>query len=273
MNFMKFVRIDELPSVGNIILEVVVLAILGLIAIKLIMIALGRCLHKSSTDPVLYAFIRNAVKVMLIIVLCTMCLGVIGVPMTSLVAVIGAAGAAIALALRDSLANIAGGVMIIITKPFNQGDLIDVNGVSGRVEKIDLFITTLKTVDNKTVTIPNGLVNTSVLINHSRETERRVDCQFGISYKADIALAKSALWDVIAKDSRIFTTPEPIIGVAEHADSAIILDCKVWCTNDDYWDVKYSMEENVKLAFDEKGIEIPFNQLDVHLKDSVKVVE
>ena len=270
MDFMKFVNIDELPPIGNKIIELVVLMVIGLIIIKLLMMVLKGYLKKSSADPVLYAFIHNAVKVVLIIILCTMALGVLGVQMTSIIAVIGAAGAAIALALRDSLANIAGGVMIIITKPFNQGDLIDIGEVTGRVDKIDLFLTTLKTVDNKTVTIPNGLVNTSVLTNHSRETERRVDCQFGISYSADIAKAKSVLWDVIAKDSRILATPEPLVAVASHGDSAVLIDVKVWCNNDHYWDVKYAMEENVKLAFDAAGIEIPFNQVDVHIVEGAQ---
>ena len=123
------------------------------------------------------------IKVAAAIVLITMCLGVLGIQVHTIVAVIGAAGAAIALALKDSLANIAGGVMIILTKPFSKDDLIDIGDVSGKVHHIDLFLTTLKTYDNKTITIPNGIVNTSVLVNHSQEEKRRVDCTFGIGLR------------------------------------------------------------------------------------------
>ena len=179
---------------------------------------------------------------------------------------LGAAGAAIALALRDSLANIAGGMMIIITQPFSKDDFIDIGDVSGKVESIDLFLTTLKTYDNKTITIPNGLINTSVLVNHSKEEKRRVDCTFGIGYGDDIAAAKEILRNVCDANPDIFKEPAPMIGVANHGGSAIMLDLKAWCATDDYWDVKYFLEENVKLAFDEHGINIPYPQVDVHLK-------
>ena len=265
MKDLIFVDFEGLPRVGNIMIELAIVVVLGLIVIKILIAVLRRTLKKSSTDPVLYTFIINSVKVLLIIILGTMCLVILNVSMTSIIAVLGAAGAAIALALRDSLANIAGGVMIIVTKPFNQNDLIDVGEIRGRVQKIDLFITTLTTLDNKTVTIPNGIINTSVLINHSRENERRVDCRFGISYESDIAAAKSVIWNVISKDSRIHTTPEPTVAVAEHGESAVLLDVMVWCSTEEYWNVKYALEENVKLAFDEKGVNIPYNQVDVHL--------
>ena len=178
----------------------------------------------------------------------------------------GAAGAAIALALRDSLANVAGGFMIIITKPFSKDDLIDVGEVSGKVEKIDLFLTTLKTYDNKTITIPNGLINTSILVNHSKESRRRVDCTFSIGYGNDIGKAKEILAAVCDACPDIIKEPAPVIGVANHGDSAVIMDVKAWCETDDYWDVKYFLEENVKIAFDEHDIEIPYPQMDVFIK-------
>ena len=257
---------DKWLDVGTVLLKLAVLIIVGLIAIKIILRITRRTLNKSSLDPVLYTFVINAIKAVTVIILATMCLGMLGVQMSTVIAVLGAAGAAIALALRDSLANIAGGVMIIITQPFSKEDLIDVGQVSGKVENIDLFLTTLKTYDNKTITIPNGLINTSVLVNHSKENDRRVDCTFGIGYGNDIARAKEILRSVCGANPKIFKEPEPLIGVADHGDSALILDLKAWCKTDDYWDVKYFLEENVKLAFDEAGIEIPYPQMDIHLK-------
>ncbi len=240
--------------------------IVGIIVIEIIMNITKKALNKSDADPSVYAFVKNAVKILCIIVIVTICLGFMGIPMSTIIAVVGAAGAAIALALKDSLANIAGGLMIIITKPFNMDDLIDVGDVSGKVEKIDLFLTTLKTYDNKTITIPNGLINTSILINHSRETKRRVDCTFSISYKNDIGKAKDILAAVCETCPQIIRDPEPLIGVANHGDSAIIMDVKAWCDTDDYWDVKYFLEENVKIAFDEHDIEIPYPQMDIFIK-------
>jgi small conductance mechanosensitive channel len=233
---------------------------------RIIMKITRKTLTKSNADPVVYTFVQNAVKVVCLIVLITMCLGAMGIPMSTVVAVLGAAGAAIALALKDSLANVAGGVMIIITQPFSKDDHIDIGDVSGKVEKIDLFLTTLKIFDNKTITIPNGLINTSVLVNHSKENLRRVDCTFGIGYNNDIGEAKAILRKVCDANPEIFKEPEPLIGVANHGDSAVILDVKVWCETDAYWDVKYFLEENVKLAFDEHGIEIPYPQIDVHIQ-------
>lgn len=265
MSKFKFLDIEGLPVVGNLIIELAILVAVGLLIIKVVMAITRHNLRRSSADPVLYKFILNGVKVVLLVILVTMCLTTLGVSITSIVAVIGAAGAAIALALKDSLANIAGGVMIILTKPFSQNDLIDVGSVSGRVKSIDLFLTTLITPDNKTITIPNGVINTSVLVNHSKENTRRVDCQFGISYESDIAKAKSVLRQVISDDTRIHKKPESAVVVINHGESAVLIEVRVWCSTDDYWDVMYALEENVKLAFDKEGIEIPYNKLDVHV--------
>lgn len=262
----KFLASDKLVEMGENAAKLILLIIVGLILMRIIMKITRKTLTKSNADPVVYTFVQNAVKVVCLIVLITMCLGAMGIPMSTVVAVLGAAGAAIALALKDSLANVAGGVMIIITQPFSKDDHIDIGDVSGKVEKIDLFLTTLKTFDNKTITIPNGLINTSVLVNHSKENLRRVDCTFGIGYNNDIGEAKAILRKVCDANPEIFKEPEPLIGVANHGDSAVILDVKVWCETDAYWDVKYFLEENVKLAFDEHGIEIPYPQIDVHIQ-------
>jgi small conductance mechanosensitive channel len=219
-------------------------------------------------DPVLYRFILKIAKVVMWIIVILTILEKFGFKMSSLVTVLAAAGAAIALALKDSLANVAGGIMILFNKPFAQDDFIDIGGTTGKVKDIDLFVTRLYTYDNKVITIPNGLVNTSVLINYTKEEKRRVDCSFGIGYDDDIGQVKQLLADIAAADERIIHDPEPVIGVAGHHDNCIMMDLKVWCETKDYWDVKYYLEEEVKLAFDKAGITIPYPQMDVHIKNS-----
>ena len=153
----------------------------------------------------------------------------------------------------------------MINQPFKKGDEIDIAGNYGEVDGIDLFVTTLRTYDNKVITIPNGTINTSVIVNYSRRDSRRVDCKFGISYDSDLALAKSVLLRVAQSNPDIFEDPAPFIGVASHGDSAVILDLRVWCNTEKYYEVKYALTEQVKLAFDEADISIPYPQMDVHV--------
>lgn len=261
-----FISSGKLLDLGVVALKLAVTLVAGLIVLKIILGISRRTLEKSSLDPVLYTFVINAIKVIGTIILITMCLGLLGVQMSTIIAVIGAAGAAIALALKDSLANIAGGVMIIVTKPFNRDDFIDVGTVSGKVQDIDLFLTTLKTYDNKTITVPNGLINTSILVNHSREAIRRVDCKFGISYESDVVRAKELLHDICSENPMILDEPEPIIGVSEHEESALLLDLLAWCSTEDYYTVKYFLQEEVSRVFRKEGIDIPYRQVDVNIK-------
>ncbi len=261
----RFLKSEGLSSGAVTVIELVALLVLGFIAIKVIVYLTKRTMKKSSLDASLYKFVLNGVKAVLYITLITMALSILGVSPTTIVTVVGAAGAAIALALKDSLANIAGGMMIMMTKPFSKEDYIDVGNVSGKVEHIDLFLTTLRTYDYKTITIPNGLINTSILVNHSKEDIRRVDCVFGIGYDNNIGEAKEILENVCSANSDILSEPGPVIGVSSHGDSAVMIDLKVWCRTEQYWDIKYFLEENVKIAFDEHGINIPYPQIDVHM--------
>ncbi|MCB6993557.1 mechanosensitive ion channel family protein [bacterium 210820-DFI.6.37] len=254
--------IEQLINVG---LSLIILFI-GWIAIRVILRIARKTLERSSLDPVLYRFILKIIRIVLWIILVLTIMERFGFKMNSLITVLAAAGAAIALALKDSLANVAGGIMILVNKPFAQDDYIDINGTTGKVRDIDLFVTHLHTYDNKVITIPNGLVNTSVLINYTRENRRRVDCCFGIGYDDDIQKAKDILAAIADSDPMICKDPPPVIGVAGQNDNCISIDLKVWCETDDYWDVKYFLEENVKLAFDEAGITIPFPQMDVHIR-------
>lgn len=239
--------------------------IVGWIVIRIVLRIEKKGLVKSKLDEALHLFILKATKSILWIVLIVSILSRLGLETSSLIAILGAGGAAIALALKDSLGNVAGGIIILLNKPFYRGDTIEINGTTGVVDSIDLLTTQLHTFDNKVVTIPNGTITTSILINYSRENNRRVDCTFGISYDADILKAKEILYHVATGCTQVQMEPEPVIGVASHGDNAVLLDLKVWCSTSDYFDVKYYLEETVKLAFDEAGIEIPYPQIDIHM--------
>jgi len=241
-------------------------ALAGLIIIKIILSVLRHLLKKTNLDEVLHKFIINAFKVILLTVLIVIVLDKLGVNTVSIVTVMGVAGAAIALAVRDSLANVAGGITILITKPFNKGDYIEAAGTAGIVQSIDLQLTTMKTYDNKVVTIPNGLVSSQVMTNHSREGMRRVDCVFTIGYNSDISSAREAMLNVASADTDIKEIPQPFVGVAGNGADGIDLDFQVWCDTEKYWDVKYFLEENVKIAFTEADLEMPCHQMDVKIR-------
>lgn len=244
---------------------VVLIIAVGLILIKLILKIVKKTLTKTTLDGAMYKFVLNVVKAVLGVILIVVLLGFLKVPTAPLVTVIGAGGAAIALALKDSLGNIAGGIIILANKPFKKGDVIDVAGTSGIVDSIDLFVTTLKTYDNKVITVPNGSITTSVIVNYSQENIRRVDCVFGISYDSDIAKAKDVLLAVASSCPDIMKDPPPVCGVSDHGESAILLDLKVWCETSVFYDVKYYLEEQVKLSFDKANITIPYPQMDVRV--------
>ena len=249
---------------GNLLMAVVVFAV-GMVLIKLALKITQKALEKTRLDKSVHKFVMTATRYTLYIILAVVILTSLKVPTAPLVTVLGACGAAVALALKDSLGNIASGIIILANKPFIRGDVIEVTGITGIVQSIDLLVTTLKTYDNKVITIPNGTITASVLVNYSREEKRRVDLTFTISYDSDIAKAKDVLLAVAESNPDIFAEPAPVIGVAEHQDSAILFDLKVWCENSRYYDVRYYLEEHVKLAFDEANITIPYPQMDVRV--------
>lgn len=238
----------------------------GYLAIKIICYIVERMLNKSKLDEVIYSFVLNFLKVVLWIVILIPSLKYLGVNVNALLTVVGAAGVAVALALQNSLGNFAGGILIILTKPFLKGDYIEDYQTAGKVEKIDLLYTTLITFDNKTITVPNGKLANSTVVNYSRAENRRVDCNFEIGYHDDILKAKEILRFVATSNGKVLKELDIIVGISGHNQNSIGLDLKVWCKTEDYWDVKYFLEEEVKLAFDKAGITIPFPQMDVHLK-------
>jgi len=239
--------------------------VIGKLIVKLIVRVIESLMLKSKTDQVLVDFIGGMVKSVLTLFVIIAALGQLGVDTTSLVALIGAAGLAIGLSLQSSLQNFASGVMLITFRPFTTGDFIDAAGVSGVVEKVSIFNTIMRTGDNKEMIVPNGAIYGGVITNYSAKKTRRIDMVFGIGYDDDIKLAKNIMQDIMNQDSRILSEPEPLVAIAELADSSVNFIVRPWVKSEDYWAVLFDLNEKIKLAFDENNISIPFPQMDVHL--------
>lgn len=221
---------------------------------------------KRGGDPTLQNFLGSLVSILLKVVLLISVAGMIGVQTTSFVAILGAAGLAVGLALQGSLANFAGGVLLLLFRPFKVGDFVEMQGHTGVVNSIQIFNTVLKSLDNKTIILANGPVAGGAIVNYSTEEKRRVDFTFGIGYSDDIDKAKAVLAKLIDNDKRIINEPAaPFVAVSELADSSVNFVVRVWCNAADYWGIYFDMQENVKKAFDAENISIPFPQTDVHL--------
>ena len=257
--------IDLIIKYGPNILMALFTLIIGLWIIGIISRGVGKAMTKRNVDPSLGPFLKSLISTILKIVLFISVIGMVGVEATSFVAILGAAGLAVGLALQGTLQNFAGGVIILMLKPFKVGDFLDAAGYTGTVSSIQIFNTYLKTPDNKTIIIPNGeLANTS-MTNFSTEPQRRVDWTFGVGYGDDADKTRAVLMDLIKADSRILTDPEPFIALSELGDSSVNFVVRVWVNSADYWGVFFDMNESVYKKFAEEGLNIPFPQMDVHL--------
>jgi small conductance mechanosensitive channel len=250
---------------GPKLLGAVITLIIGLWIIKFIVKIANKGMKRANLDLSLQRFLSSFIGVILKILLFISVASMIGIATTSFIAILGAAGLAVGLALQGSLANFAGGVLILLFKPFKVGDFIDAQGYMGTVHSIQIFTTVLKTPDNKTIIIPNGPLSNGSLTNFSTEPQRRVDMSFGIGYDDDIAKAKEVLNRLVTEESRILKEPALQIVVGELGDSSVNFNVRVWCKAADYWGIYFDMQEKVKYAFDKEGISIPFPQRDIHL--------
>ncbi len=248
----------------SLVLAIIVLFV-GLRLTKTISKTLSKLMEKRNVDASLRPFFVSLVSITLKAIIAIIVLGMIGIEMTSFIAILGAASLAVGMALSGTLQNFAGGVMILLFKPFKVGDYIEAQGYSGTVKEIQIFNTLLTTPDNKRIIIPNGGLSTGSMVNYSSEPHRRVDFSFGIGYDDDIDKARSIIKEVIKSDKRIFTDPEPFVAVKELADSSVNFAVRVWVEAADYWAVYFLMTEMVKKEFDKNGISIPYPQTDVHL--------
>lgn len=219
-------------------------------------------------DPGLLSFVRSFLSIALKTILLISAAGYLGVPTTSFITLLGTVSLAIGLGLQGSLSNIAGGLMILMFKQFKLGDFIETaQGESGKVTDISLVYTTLTTIDNKKIVIPNATLSNGVITNFTAAETRRIDLEFAVSYASDLAFVKQILLQCAAQDARILNTPQPpFTGLLRAQDSALIFVLRVWTKSEKYWDVYFALMEAVKTAFDTNGIEIPFPQLDVHTK-------
>ena len=235
--------------------------------IKWVLKLTTKALNKGKIEPIVVKFIYSIIKVGLYVLLFIAIVSILGIPTTTFVTLFGTVTLSVGLALQGSLANFAGGVLILIFKPFKVGDYIVACGDEGTVVGIDVFYTKLATVDNKMIVIPNGTLANSSVKNVSAMDIRRVDVQVGISYESDITAAKKVLMGIIDKNDNIIRDKPVNVFVASLDASQVTLETRVWVSADKYWDTKWAFTEQYKLALDEAGIEIPFNQLSVTIKN------
>jgi len=252
-----------LPWGINIVMAIAIF-IIGKFIVKLLTNVARKLMNTAKVDTILIDFIGSIVKSILMLFVIIAALDQLGVDTTSLIALIGAAGLAIGLALQGSLQNLASGVMLIVFRPFNDGDFIDAAGVTGVVEKIGIFTTTMRSGDNREIIVPNGALFDGTITNFSKRETRRIDMVFGIGYDDDLKKAKDILNRLIEEDERILKDPAPLVAVAELADSSVNFNVRPWARTADYWSVYFDFHEKVKLAFDAEGISIPYPQMDVH---------
>lgn len=250
---------------GTSLIYALIVLIIGLWIVRMITRSVKKMMLKSNLDDSLVPFLSSIVNTLLKVMVVISALGMLGIEMTSFIAILGAAGLAVGMALSGTLQNFAGGVMILIFKPFKVGDFINAQGHSGSVKEIQIFNTILNTPDNKIIIIPNGGLSTGSMTNFSAMETRRVDWTFGIGYGDDVDKAEEVLKKLIASDKRIKNDPEPFVAVSELADSSVNLVVRVWVNAADYWGVFFDMNKKVYQTFDKEGLNIPFPQMDVHL--------
>ncbi len=249
----------------QIVVAILIYAVGGRI-IRLIAKMVWRSMERSNADEGVKQFVTSVVKYSLYVILVFSIMGLFGIATTSAVAVLGSAGVAVGLALQGSLSNFAGGVLILILKPFKVGDYIIADGSEGSVVEISIFYTKLLTVDNRMVVIPNGTLSNSSLTNVTSMDRRRVDITVGIGYEADIRTAKDILRRLAEEEPARLPEEEPLVFVNELGASSVELGLRVWVLADEYWNVKWRLTEKIKYAFDEQGITIPYQQIDVQIR-------
>ena len=254
--------IQLLPS----LIGAAIALVLGLLLIKLVTMIVRKTMSRSNVNEAARSFLVSFVKVVLYMALAAMVLSLMHVPTSSIVTIFGAAGLAISLALQNCLANLAGGFIILFAKPFSAGDIIEIDGTEGTVRSVNILYTQLETFDGKTVFIPNGKVSDAKIVNYTETPERRIDLSFDVSYDTDFRFVQELIRGCLNSNSKVLKTPEPLVRMSSHKESALSIDVLVWVKNPDFLSTRYTLVEEIKELFDKNGVEIPFNQLDVHIK-------
>lgn len=257
--------IDSGISAGKHIIAAVVIFIVGRFLIKLINRLVASILQRRHIEISVQTFLSSLVNIILTILLIITVIGALGVNTTSFAALIASAGVAIGMALSGNLQNFAGGLIILLFKPYRVGDFIDVCGVQGTVSAVQIFHTILLTPDNKAVYLPNGSTSSSTITNYSREDKRRIEWTFGIDYGEDVGRARTAILSVITADARILPDPAPFVAVGGLSDSSVDIIVRVWVPTEEYWNVYFDMHQRVYETFNEQKINFPYPQQTVHL--------
>lgn len=247
------------------ILTIALLFVGCMVVMKVVLKLVDRTFRRLEMEKSLHTFIHAALRVILWLLTLCIVLDYIGVPMTSLVALLGVLGLAVSLAIQGTLSNLAGGIQILVSKPFKAGDYVEAGGVGGTVKEVGLAYTKLATVDNKVISVPNGQISGEKITNYSTAEQRRVDLTFGVSYQAPPERVIACIRQAVEAHPKALSTPEPFVRMSALKDSAIEYTLRVWCANGDYWDLHYDLLEQIKASFDRNGIEIPYNQLDVRI--------
>lgn len=257
----------KLIEIGINVAVAIAIVIIGFWLAKILSNGVKRLLQKGKTDESLIGFLTSLTRILIKTLVIVTAITQLGVEMTSFVAILGAAGLAIGMAFSGTLSNFAGGVMILLFKPFKVGDYVNMQGEEGIVSEILIFNTILKTLDNKIIILANGAVANGTITNFTKADKRRVDWSFGIAYGDDFKVAKDLLTKFMQEDARILKDPAYFIGLGELADSSVNVTVRGWVKTDDYWDVFFAINERVYNEFGDAGLSIPFPQMDVHIQN------
>lgn len=258
--------VNKIVDLGIQLLIALIVVTIGFKLIKIIENKLKKENKFAKLDSSVKGFVISLLSISLKILLLVVAASIIGIPTTSFITVIGSCGVAIGLALQGGLSNLAGGLMLLIFKPFQVGDYIESNGKEGSVKAITMFYTIITTADNKEIQLPNGNLLNSEIVNYSANDERRVDLEFSVAYDTKIEKVKDVLNEVIDKSEYVLQNKDRTVRLFKQADSSLVFAVKVWVKREDYWNTYFQLQENVKEAFDKNKIEIPFPQIDVHQK-------
>ena len=268
-SFLEDVRSYFTHAGMNIVIGLLIL-IVGLIVCKIIKVVITRIMRRTKKDEAVVHFVASLIDVLLKICVLVAALATMGVNTASIITVLGTCGVAIGLALKDSLGNIAGGMMIIVNKPFKKGDYINAAGAEGIVQTINLFNTVLLSLDNKEIIVPNGMLSNSNVTNFSAMATRRVDIEVNVAVDTDLVQAQNAILSVCGAHAKVHSDPEPFCRMNRVENGAVVFTVRAWCDTAEYWGVYFDLQEQIRDKFQQLGIVVPYPQLDVHIDNNAK---
>ena len=255
------------------LLWAVIVLVVGYVLIKVALKILKTALKKSKVEPTAHTIILAAARISLFVLLVITAASMLGIPTTTFVTVVGAVGLALSLAVKDSLANLAGGLIMLFSKPFVVGDYIAAEGFEGTVQEVNILHTKLLTPDNKQVFIPNGQMSNAKVVNYTGEPVRRLDMNVGIGYQDDFQKAQADILELVAQNPLALKEPQPVVRMVEHGDSAVVVCVRVWTKTEDYWPLNFDLHEQIKARFDKDGISIPYQQISVSVEQASALTE